>query len=170
MKSRMSFLLILPPRPVPFTRLKSTCFSRAMRRTKGEVRTSSASSPSGGGQAPRGARSPREPQGKWWRAGRGVPRRRSRSFGRRRRRHARAFAVDHRHHRVHPYRLILLGQNLGQHTRRGRGNLRVDLVRGNLEQRFVAVHPFTYLLHPFSDGSLGNTLPHLGHDHVGGHG
>ena len=128
----MSFLLTRPPNPVPFTSLKSTLFSRAMRRTRGDVRTSSASPfflvlcDGGSGCAAR--RVPQERAGAARASALGAAASAGCGSG-----HG-AFAIDHGHHRVDRHRLVFLHQNLRQDSGGGRGNLRINLVGGDFEQ------------------------------------
>jgi hypothetical protein len=56
-----------------------------------------------------------------------------------------------------------------QHARGGRRNLRVHLIGGNLEQRFVALYLLAWLLQPLRDCAFEYRFPHLGHDYVGRH-
>ena len=51
----------------------------------------------------------------------------------------------------------------------GRGDLGVDLVGGDLEQRFVALDGVARLLQPLGEGAFGDGFAHLGHDYVGRH-
>ena len=53
---------------------------------------------------------------------------------------------------------------------RRRGDLRVHLVGGDLEQRLVAIDGVADLLDPADDGAFGDRLAHLRHDYGCGHG
>ena len=61
--------------------------------------------------------------------------------------------------------LAFLHRNVHQHAGGGRWDFGVNLVGGDLEQRFVAVDDVADLLDPADDGALGNRLAHLGHDY-----
>ena len=61
-------------------------------------------------------------------------------------------------------------KDLGENARLRRGDLGVDLVGRDLEDRLVPVHGLTDLLEPLGDGALGDGLTHLGHRHFGAHG
>ena len=63
------------------------------------------------------------------------------------------------------YGIAFLGGDFGEDPRSGRGNLGVDLVGRDLEQRLVALDLVADLLHPADDRAFGDRLPHLGHDH-----
>ena len=52
----------------------------------------------------------------------------------------------------------------------GRGNLGIDLVGGDLEERLVALDGVAGLLEPLGEGAFGDGFAHLGHDYVGRHG
>ena len=87
----------------------------------------------------------------------------------RRRRGLRGVADDgelaaHRHDRV------LAGGDPQEHARRRRGDLGVDLVGGDLEQRLVGVDVLTLGLQPPGDRALGDALAQLGHRDGDGHG
>ena len=64
--------------------------------------------------------------------------------------------------------VVLLRDDLGQHTRRRGGDLGVDLVRRHLEQRLVDLDGVALLLQPPCDGALGHALTKCGH--LDGHG
>ena len=59
--------------------------------------------------------------------------------------------------------VVLLGDDLLQHACRGGWDLGVDLVRGDLEQRFVQLHRVALLLEPPGDGPLGDALAECRH-------
>ena len=59
--------------------------------------------------------------------------------------------------------LVLLGEDLHQLARRGRGHLGVDLVGRDLDDRLVLVDPVALLLVPGEHRALGHRLAHLGH-------
>ncbi len=59
--------------------------------------------------------------------------------------------------------VVLLRDDLLQHACGGGRNLGVDLVGGNLEQRFVQFDRVTLLLEPPGDGSLGDALTECRH-------
>ena len=65
--------------------------------------------------------------------------------------------------------LPLLDEHLGQSSSGRRGDLGVDLVGRDLEQRFVPLDGVSDLLHPADDRSFGDGLSHLGHDYVDCH-
>ena len=58
--------------------------------------------------------------------------------------------------------VVLLRDDLGQHTRRRGGDLGVDLVRRHLEQRLVDLDGVALLLQPPCDGALGHAPPSAG--------
>jgi hypothetical protein len=61
--------------------------------------------------------------------------------------------------------LALLHLDIDQRAGRRRRNLCVDLVRGDLQDRLVALHRVARLFQPLRDGPLGDGLPHLRHRH-----
>ncbi|KJL18764.1 Dihydrolipoyllysine-residue acetyltransferase component of pyruvate dehydrogenase complex [Microbacterium azadirachtae] len=63
--------------------------------------------------------------------------------------------------------LVLGGHDLLQGARNGRGDLGVDLVGGDLEQRLVDGHVIADLLQPAGDRALRHALAQLGQAHVG---
>ena len=67
------------------------------------------------------------------------------------------------HHLVDGDGLPLLVADLQQRARGRAGDLGVDLVGRDLEQRLVALHLVAHLHQPAGDGALGDRLPHLGH-------
>ena len=77
---------------------------------------------------------------------------------------------NHRDHRLNRHGLAFADFNFFQHAGRGRGNLRVHLVRGNFEQWFVALDFVSGLLQPLGNGAFENAFAHLGHDDVHSHG
>ena len=96
-------------------------------------------------------------------------RRRSRRRARRRtlpRRVRRLVRLQPRDHRLHRNGLSLHHQNLGENTCGRRGDLRVHLVRGNLEDRLVALYLIPDRLEPARERTLGNRLAHLRHDYI----
>ena len=56
-----------------------------------------------------------------------------------------------------------LREDLLHHARRGRRDLGVDLVGGDLDDRLVLVDPVARLLRPLEDDALGDRLAHRGH-------
>ena len=87
-------------------------------------------------------------------------------LGRRRRRRARGRA-DHCEPGADVDGFPLGHEDLGQHARRRRRHLGVDLVGGDLEQDFILGHLITHLLEPLGDGALGDGLAQLRHRDVG---
>ena len=63
--------------------------------------------------------------------------------------------------------LVLGNADLCQEAGDGGGNLGVDLVRGDLEQRLVGVNGVAHGLQPRGDGALGDGLAQSGHAHLG---
>ncbi len=63
--------------------------------------------------------------------------------------------------------LVLEDADLQQRPGAGRGQLRVDLVGGDLEQGLVGRHHVADLLQPAGDGALGHGLTQCGQDHGG---
>jgi hypothetical protein len=76
---------------------------------------------------------------------------------------------DPRHYAVHADGLPFLRQDLGQRAGGGGGDLGVDFVSGDLQERFVALDFLARSLHPADDGALRDRFAHLGHDDVNGH-
>src|SRR5690606_36652021 len=66
--------------------------------------------------------------------------------------------------------LVLLGEDLLEGAGHRRGDLRVDLVGRDLEQRCVDGDLVTDSLEPPGDGALGHGLAEGGHGHTFGHG
>jgi hypothetical protein len=63
-------------------------------------------------------------------------------------------------------RLARLDEDLRKPPARGRRDLRLHLVRGDLDQRLVGLHPVSDALAPLDDRALGHGHAHLGHVHV----
>ena len=82
---------------------------------------------------------------------------------------SRAGGVNHRHHRLNRHRLPFVELNFFQHAGGGRGNFGVHFIRGNFEQRLVALDFVAGLFQPLGDGAFENAFAHLGHDDVNGH-
>ena len=61
-----------------------------------------------------------------------------------------------------------LGEDLPHHARGGRGDLGVDLVGGDLDDRLVVLHLVAGLLGPLEDDALGDRLAHRGHRDLDG--
>ena len=78
--------------------------------------------------------------------------------------------ANRRHDAVDGDGLPFLHLDLGQDARRGSRYFGVNLVSGDLEQRFIPVDRVTHLLDPSDDGAFGDRLPHLGHQDGCGHG
>jgi hypothetical protein len=91
-----------------------------------------------------------------------------RGLGRRlgRRSRGRALGGDHRQARPDLDRLALLHQDLLHDAGPWRGNLGVDLVGRDLEQRLVGLHRVADLLQPAGDRPLGDGDAHLRHHDV----
>ena len=66
-------------------------------------------------------------------------------------------------HSSHLNRLIGLGEDLYKRPGGWSGNLGVDLVGGDLDERLVRLHAVADLLQPAEDRALGDRLAHLGH-------
>ena len=73
---------------------------------------------------------------------------------------------DHGQGHTNLDRLALGNQDLGQHARRRRGHLGVDLVGRHLVERLVALDGVAHGFHPPGDRALGHRLAQLRHDHV----
>gem|GEM_PF-5070484 len=69
----------------------------------------------------------------------------------------------------HGHGLAFGCQNLRQHSRCRRRNLRVHLVGGDLQQRLVLLHALPNALDPADDLPLLHRLPHLRHHNVHAH-
>jgi hypothetical protein len=67
-----------------------------------------------------------------------------------------AFAGDARDDGVDADGLAFLRDDLGQRAGRRRGNLGVDFVRRDLEERFIALDFVARLLEPLDDRSFGD--------------
>ena len=80
---------------------------------------------------------------------------------------ARASVLNAADHRVDADGGAFLDQDLGKDAGAGRRNLGIDLIGGDLEERFVALHVFAGFLEPFGQGSFDNAFAHLGHYDVG---
>ena len=94
-----------------------------------------------------------------------VPFRRRFGRGRGRRR----VGLDLRKHRLDGDRLSRLDQDLRDPARRRRGDLRVHLVRGDLEQGLVLGDQFPHLHEPLHDDPFHHAFPELGHHDVDEH-
>ena len=170
MNDMMSCLVMRPPSPVPETWERLMPCSRAILRTSGEERASSSSSFAAGvGGAADGTgagagaeaflsstfagsrASPRGAQGPWLEPLR--LRHRRRWFRQRCLLHRRAFGDF----------------DVLQDAGGGRGNLGVDLVGGDFEQRFVALNFVAGLLQPLGNSAFDDGFAHLGHDDVSWH-
>ena len=68
--------------------------------------------------------------------------------------------------RLHRHRLPFLDLDLRQHPGDRRGNLGVDLVGRDFEERLVPFDGVADFLEPFAQGALGDGLAHLRHQHV----
>jgi hypothetical protein len=86
-----------------------------------------------------------------------------RGGGRRGRDCGSAGLIDPRENGIDADRLSFLHEDLGQGTRGRGGNLGVDLVGRDLEERLVALQLIANLLRPFRQGALDDTFAHLGH-------
>jgi hypothetical protein len=62
--------------------------------------------------------------------------------------------------------LTFWNPDLRDHTARGRRNLRIHLVRRDLEERFVPLDRFSDLLQPAGDRTLGDGLSKLWHQDI----
>ena len=71
--------------------------------------------------------------------------------------------TDQREVAAHLDGVILLRDDLGQHAGGGGRDLGVDLVGGDLEQRFVQFDRVALLLEPPGDGPLGDALAECRH-------
>jgi len=65
--------------------------------------------------------------------------------------------------------VAFLRENLSQRAGGGRGDLGVDFVGGDLEQRLIALDLVADFLQPARHGSFGDRFAHLGHDDISGH-
>src|SRR2546427_648654 len=72
--------------------------------------------------------------------------------------------ADHTHDRIDRDGLALRDLDLEKRPGDGRGDLGVDFVGRDLEDRLVALDRIPDLLEPLGDGPLGDRFPHLGHD------
>ncbi len=93
----------------------------------------------------------------------GLCRSRGRSSGRRPR------SVNHADNRLDRHGLPFAKFDLLQHASSRRGNFRIHLVGGDLEQRLVALDLVAGLLQPLGDSAFENALAHLGHYDIYGH-
>ena len=75
--------------------------------------------------------------------------------------------ADDGHHGVDLHRGAGLYFDLGKHACGGRGNLGIDFIGRDLEERLVLLHRVAGLFQPLGDGAFKNRLAHLGHDHFG---
>ena len=75
--------------------------------------------------------------------------------------------LDLRDHRAHPHDLALAGVDLDQRALKRGGDLGVDLVGNDLDDRLVALHELALALQPLLDGSLGDRLAELRHLDLG---
>ncbi len=80
-----------------------------------------------------------------------------------------AAVADLREDRADLDRLVLLDQDLFDHTTDRRRDLRVHLVRGDLEQALVRLDRVADLLEPAGDRSLCDALTESGEDHGSAH-
>ncbi len=93
----------------------------------------------------------------------GLPHRsRWRTLGRR----GTGTVADHRQPHAYLDGLALGDEDLAENSRRGRGHLGVNLVRGDLEEGLVPLDCVADSLHPASDRSLGHRLAELRHHDV----
>src|SRR6266851_3613523 len=75
----------------------------------------------------------------------------------------RSSRLDLRDHRADPDDLALAGVDLDQRALEGGGDLGVDLVGHDLDDRLVALDELPLALQPLLDGSLGDRLAELRH-------
>src|SRR5262249_14237586 len=61
----------------------------------------------------------------------------------------------------------LLGDNFGKHASFGRGDFNGDLVRFQLDERFVFLHSVAGLFHPLGDGGFADAFAEGRHYDVG---
>ena len=182
--ARMSRLLTRPPAPVPGTCERSILFSRAMRRTSGELRTFDPAASGGSALGLCSMRGRRLALRRWrgrrravgWRRRQGgaalALRAWASAFARQRRGDGcrSAVGVDQGHDGLNRHRLAFGDFDFLQHAGGGRGNLRVHFVGGDFKQRLVALDFVAGLLQPLGDGAFKNAFAHLGHDDVDSHG
>ena len=80
-----------------------------------------------------------------------------------------AGVADHGELAAHLYGVILLGDDLFQHTCGGGRDFGVDLVGRNLKQWLILLDRVSLLLQPAGDCPLGNALSECGHLDGDGH-
>ena len=152
-------------------------FSRARRRTSGELRTFEPAV-SAGCAAEAGAAVRRSSRGRRCRrlGGFRLSRRGRRlgrfALGRRGRRGGggSAIGVDHSHDGLDGHRLAFGDFDFLEHASGRRRNFRIHLVGGDFKERLVAVDLVAGLLQPLGDRAFKNAFAHLGHDDVDSHG
>src|SRR5271165_4749264 len=169
MKASISSLVMRPPRPVPGTCARSTLFSLAILRTSGLERTRSRSPASGdSATAPCCWRSSPSFSSEARSAGMFSSSRLSRLRSRsgRGRYTCLTLSSDGADDGVDLHSRAGLDFDVLQRAGSGRRNLGVNLVGGDLKQRFVALDLLAGLLQPLGDGPFKDRLPHLGHDYV----
>ncbi len=180
--SRISFLLMRPPAPLPSMDARSTLCSFASLRTRGELRIfcplgrtagaagSRAALAAGGAAAGAGAGAAGAGGAAAALGAGGLFLRRGGSGRRGWSRRGGAGRIDHRDHGLNGHGLAFGHLDFLQHSGGRRRDLRVHLVGRNFEQRLIAFDAVARLLEPSGDGSFKNAFPHLGHDDVYGHG
>src|SRR5206468_3274750 len=75
-------------------------------------------------------------------------------------------SFQHRDERLHRNGLPFLNLDLRQGAGRGRGDLGIDLVGRDLEQRLITFDDVADLLEPLAQGAFGNRFAHLGHQDI----
>src|SRR6185437_3270415 len=78
--------------------------------------------------------------------------------------------VDHRQLGTDGDGFVLRDRDAAQDSRHRRGDLGVNLVRRDLEERLVGLHPLALFLEPARDGAFGDALAQLGHGYGDRHG
>ena len=147
-------MVMRPEAPVPGTWARSTLLSLAILRTSGEERTRSPVGGSGGAAA----------AGGWSGGGCGQRLPELQRRGRR---------LCQQPPPITATTVLIVtvapsgNLDLGEHAGDGRGNLGVDLVGRDLEDRLVALNGVADLLQPLGDGALGDGLAHLRHQDFG---